>query len=553
MNLTIKYRLYFLSFLPVFIISIAMMVETFIETRKFSADQLSSAHQAMMEMKQAELRSYLEIAESLLEPLTQRQASREEALALLRNIAFDDAGYLFGYDSKGTRVLMGKSNTGIGDNFYALQDTKGNYLIQDLIRNAKEGKFTTYYFPKPGGTQPLPKLSYSIYLPLWDLTLGTGFYTDDVEQQLSIMDARTQDRLEQSLWAQASISGSMAILVILIAVIVNRSIMRPLESFRRSIGAFARGEADLTARMENFNAPEFQELSQSFNIFVESLQKIIQQVRVVCQQVVDETKAMNRRAEDSAVLSAGQQKETVQVAAAMTEMTSTAAEISNNAEQAADSAKGAEDNVNVAQTVVETTAKSVSELSEDIAQAGEVISKLEGDVNNIVSSLDVIQDIAEQTNLLALNAAIEAARAGEQGRGFAVVADEVRKLASRTQQSTGEIHDMLQSLKSASDAAVSVMSLSQKRSADTVVHANSATQALYQIQHSVQVILDMNALIATATSQQTIVGQEISQRVVVISEQSDDAAKLAQENKSSSQNLDNRVQALYLLVERFKV
>ncbi|MBY7897951.1 methyl-accepting chemotaxis protein [Vibrio fluvialis] len=553
MNLTIRHRLYVLSFLPVIIVSIAMMLEASIEARRLSSDQIASAHEAMIEMKKAELRTYLEIADSALAPLKQTKASREDAISLLRNVKFGDSGYLFGYDSKGIRLLLGKSNVGIGQSFYNLKDSNGSYFVQELIKNAKAEKFTTYYFPKPGSSSPLPKLSYSIYIPQWDLTLGAGIYTDDVEQELMHMEKSALDRLDQSLWTLILISVVVMLSVAFMAYLVNRSVMRPLELFSNSIRSFASGDADLTARMESFKAREFNVLSEDFNTFVASLQEIINQVRNVSQQVVQESKAMNQRASDSAQLSAGQQKETEQVATAMTEMTATAAEISNNAGQAADSAREAEDNVSVAHQVVVATASSVSALSEEVAQASIVISKLEGDVKNISSSLNVIQEIAEQTNLLALNAAIEAARAGDQGRGFAVVADEVRKLASRTQDSTGEIHDMIQRLKAASDDAVTVMDKSHKRSINTVSLANSATSALRKIQDSVQDILDMNALIATATSQQSVVGQEISQRVVVISEQSDDASKLAQDSKRGSEDLNIRVKELSSLVERFKV
>lgn len=553
MNLTIRHRLYVLSFLPVIIVSIAMMLEASIEARRLSSDQIASAHEAMIEMKKAELRTYLEIADSALAPLKQTKAPREDAISLLRNVKFGDSGYLFGYDSKGIRLLLGKSNVGIGQSFYNLKDSNGSYFVQELIKNAKAEKFTTYYFPKPGSSSPLPKLSYSIYIPQWDLTLGAGIYTDDVEQELMHMEKSALDRLDQSLWTLILISVVVMLSVAFMAYLVNRSVMRPLELFSNSIRSFASGDADLTARMENFKAREFNVLSEDFNTFVASLQEIINQVRNVSQQVVQESKAMNQRASDSAQLSAGQQKETEQVATAMTEMTATAAEISNNAGQAADSAREAEDNVSVAHQVVVATASSVSALSEEVAQASIVISKLEGDVKNISSSLDIIQEIAEQTNLLALNAAIEAARAGDQGRGFAVVADEVRKLASRTQDSTGDIHDIIQRLKAASDDAVTVMDKSHKRSIDTVSQANSATSALRKIQESVQDILDMNALIATATSQQSVVGQEISQRVVVISEQSDDASKLAQDNKRGSEDLNIKVKELSSLVERFKV
>ncbi|EKO3392536.1 cache domain-containing protein [Vibrio fluvialis] len=553
MNLTIRHRLYILSIVPLLIIAISMMYFTFTETQSFSHTQMANTREAMMDMKKAELKAYLQIAESALTPLKNRQATREDAVAILQEIAFGQNGYLFGYDSKGTRVLLGKGQTGLGDNFIDLQDSQGNYLVRDLIKNAKSGDFTTYYFPKPGETQPLPKLSYSVYLPQWDLTIGTGFYTDDVDAEIAEMEMLAKQRLTSSLWTLTAISVVIVVLVGIVAMFINRSILHPLRLFDASIRSFASGDADLTARMERFNVPEFAQLSENFNAFVASLQDIIKRVNLVGQQVVDETNSMTQRATQVDDLASGQREETEQVATAMTEMTTTAHEISNNASQAAQSAKEADDNAKEAHSIVDTAARSVQSLAEEVAEASSVISKLESDVKNISTSLAVIQDIAEQTNLLALNAAIEAARAGDQGRGFAVVADEVRKLASRTQDSTGEIHAMIEQLKAASDAAVRAMDSSQNRSVSTVQEANAAAKALEQIQQSIGTIMDMNSLIATATEEQSLVGQEISQRIVVISDQSSQSADLANENRQGSQALNGRAHELYDLVARFKV
>jgi len=248
-----------------------------------------------------------------------------------------------------------------------------------------------------------------------------------------------------------------------------------------------------------------------------------------------------------------QQSETSQVVAAMNEMTATVQEVARNATEAASAASSADSAAAEGKRVVIGTMSAIESLSSEINAAANVIGQLEKDSENIGTVLDVIKGIAEQTNLLALNAAIEAARAGEQGRGFAVVADEVRTLASRTQQSTQEIQEMIEKLQVGAQSAVKVMDESRAKAEDSVTQAASAASSLETITNSVSLINDMNTQIATAAEQQSAVAEEINKNILNISDIVDRTADGASQTSTASDELANLAIQLQQLVNQFKV
>lgn len=551
MNISIKSRLYLLAILPIVLTSLLIMLVTYKETNALNQAQMDTTRTKMMEIKRVELKSYLDIVSSALAHFEKQEKPKDEVLETLKSIQFAGSGYLFGFSSNGVRVLQGNTND-IGMNMWNAKDKRDNYFIQDMISAAKnKSGYSTYYYPKLNETIALPKLAYSVYFSRWDLIVGTGFYTDDVDAVIDEMKALSDNQLAHSMKSIVLFTLIIVVIVTVMGFLINRSIMLPIQQFDESIRSFASGDADLTARMPEFTVPEFNQLSRNFNLFVNSLHQIISNVSLVSKDVVAETTLMSERSAQIDAVTMNQRSETEQIATAMTELTTSSHEISSNAEHAAKSAQDADNNAKIAMQTVNEASESVKTLAAELDEASDVISRLEGDVQNIATTLSVIQEIAEQTNLLALNAAIEAARAGEQGRGFAVVADEVRQLASRTQESTAQIHQRIEALKSGSDSAVQVMADSKNFSTLTVNKAVAASESINQILDSVNTIMEMNTLIATATQEQSLVGQEISERIVFISELSSESAEVTSQNRSGGVALNQKANELSELVERF--
>ena len=332
---------------------------------------------------------------------------------------------------------------------------------------------------------------------------------------------------------------------------LSLTIIRPMTTLAATMQQIAR-DKNVSHRCKLRNKDEIGDIAIAFNSMMEVFQATVA-------QVIDSASRLSAEAEELANITSStrqgvqeQTSQTEQVATAMNEMNLTVREVAKNAEQAAKSATDANGLTVTGQEVVSEAVDGITALAQEIDSAASSIQIVEEDSIRIGTVLDVIHDIAEQTNLLALNAAIEAARAGEQGRGFAVVADEVRTLASRTQQSTQEIQEMIESLQSGTKQAVSVMGHSREMARSSVERANKAGESLGDIGSSVNMINDMNAHIASAATEQEAVSEEINRNITVISQVANESAKGAEQISQASQELANLASGLQTAVAQFK-
>jgi len=337
------------------------------------------------------------------------------------------------------------------------------------------------------------------------------------------------------------------------AFFISRSIVAPLLETKSAMEDIASGNGDLTKRIKVKGNDEIAQLANAFNHFAGKVQNIVKEVMGITERVASASERMTVVTDETRKGADRQLQETDEVAIAVNEMAAAGQEVARNANSAADAAHNADIAADVGRQVVGQTIESIDSLAREVKEAGQVINRVESDSESIGGVLDVIRGIAEQTNLLALNAAIEAARAGEQGRGFAVVADEVRTLASRTQQSTAEIQAMIERLQNGTREAVNVMEQSSKMAEVTVGQAAKAGTSLEEINAAVTVIKDLNSQIACSAEEQSSVAEEINQKVVRISDITDQTAAGTQQTASASNELNQLAETLKVLVGQFEV
>ena len=368
---------------------------------------------------------------------------------------------------------------------------------------------------------------------------------------LENMQAFHEGMNETQLTSLGSFVLILAIFLFASLWVLGRYLFNPVSRLVSAIENCAGG--DLTTEIDGKGLKELHNLSKAFSFLVENLRTQVSVITRDAENLATSAVNLSDTIQSTEEALQHQRHETDLVATSVNEMSASAMEVSKNAERVAVAASDAKREALNGQQVVGQTVESISKLSGEVELASEVMNNLKGESENIGTVLDVIRGIAEQTNLLALNAAIEAARAGEQGRGFAVVADEVRTLAGRTQQSTQEIQKMIESLQGGTNQAVSVMDRSREMTRESVEFANEAGQYLETITHSVGEISDMTSQIATASEQQSAVVESVNQSVVAITDLANRTSDGAERVTGNSRQLTEMATSLKDLVKHFKI
>nr|WP_178106850.1 methyl-accepting chemotaxis protein [Pseudomonas mangiferae] len=377
-------------------------------------------------------------------------------------------------------------------------------------------------------------------------------------QNVERLHALTADQLKGAEEQRASAETELAIMVIvalalgcLAAWLVHRQIVPPL---RRTVEVVERVAAgDLTVQTDSARRDELGLLQRSMQEMARSLRELVGGITQGVTQISTAAEELSAVSNQTSAGVGQQKSEIEQVATAMNEMASTVHEVARNAEDASHAASDADGKTAHGTAVVADTVRQTSVLAQDIEQLGEAMVRLAGESEKIGSVVDVIKSVADQTNLLALNAAIEAARAGEQGRGFAVVADEVRALARRTQDSTQEIESLIAALQAGTGDAAQLMERSRERTEQTVAFARQTEDALQAINQAVSRIQQMNQQIATAAEEQSAVAEEINRSVVNVRDIADQSAAGSEQTAASTVELARLGAQLQGLVARFKV
>jgi methyl-accepting chemotaxis protein len=454
-----------------------------------------------------------------------------QVIDLIKNYTVGEQGLAFLTDQDGNIQVHPDKSIASGTSLSSLfnTDIKNNLLNKESINilqtSSHDGRFLAAKF--------IPSLNWFVIIEIPTSEIYTPI--NNTSMQLVLMNM------------------IVAILLIILGLWVALGVARPIIRASSMLSSIASGDADLTQQMQVDTQDEVGKLARSFNIFVNQLHSLITAIASNSRDVTHIAKNLTESSLSTQHNTEEQQQSVDMIATAMHEMGATVHEIARNANETANAAKQSATDTANSERIVQSSIEGINSLFEKMQSASSVIQTLAQDVGGISSVLEVIRGISEQTNLLALNAAIEAARAGEQGRGFAVVADEVRTLAQRTQESTEEINSMIHKLQGGAKDAVSAMDEGIETARSSVEEADKAGESLQNITNAIGIITDLSIQVATATEEQSSVVEELNSHILNIKNMSDNTANESKNVNIQCHNLNESAAILNKMIGNFKV
>ena len=555
-NFSIRQKVLFSSITPNVILAAVLMWAVYVNSYKVLEETKTTVSFSMLESAKTGVKDHIDMAVTAIKPIYDNAGENDEeakqlALSILRSMDFDHSNYVFVYQYDGVNLATRNNPELEGKSLIDLKDVNGKPIIKDLIDIAKSGgDFYRYTWTNPETGLEAAKMSYAVGLDKWGWMIATGAYLSYINDEVNFLSEQISETSKNALLFDLMIAITIVIMATLISILLANYISTPIQKMTKIMERVSAG--DLSPRMHISSTDEVGVFARRFNIFLEKTHNIMTNVSDSAQQLTLSSSDLNTISKETYDAISQQDRDTISIASAVEQMSTNAKEIAHNGDNVKDAANDAGIKTKEGSTAVKDNLASVQLLAGDISQAATAVSAVEKRTEQIQSMLEVIHSVTEQTNLLALNAAIEAARAGEQGRGFAVVADEVRSLAMRSAESAEEIRKIIEGLISDTQSAVNTMNLSKERSEENLERTNLVANSLISIDQAIQSILEKSASIAQATEEQNKTAQEISENTARIKTISTTSAKRMKKTRDSSQNLDALSQNLLQGVSFFK-